>query len=757
MAISEGSTKKIAIIGAGPAGLAAAKTLLHHTSNIFNVTIFEKADQVGGLWNVTGESRPGFLRKQQRTNLSKFTVSFSDLSWDSVGLPFPQSNGEFDNGDVSKGKDGHWGYSKVPMFPEAWMAERYLFVYAERFGLLDKIAFRHEVVAAHRIDGNAQTKWKITARDISSQTEEIHTADHLVVASGFSASPRRKPSLSKVPHSTNVIHSSQYRSLSALVPQDLPPNSKILVFGGGNSAGELAATVAHDLSSALHGLDTPPDALKSLKIVHATPRPLYAVPSFVTAPPGEKGFMPVDLRLYNYDTRPRELPSYGGRVPGELNPMIHQLVREMIGSDQGDLGAEALVANVNDGPPYVTLSEGYAEFVRSGAIEAVKGRVVAMKEGEAGGSIAYLEDPAGKVTEVDSVVAVIDASGYTPNVSLEWLPQDVLEKLEYQSDSPRLPLILDRFQTMSEAVPDIAFIGFYEGPYWGMIEMQARLIAESWARSVQGQSLSQHEKYYEAKNTLRKLRSGMLQKEIDVPQYWFNDYLGYMVEAATEVETKSNHAPFNEWEGPVSPARYLVGSDDNMEAKQIVRDLSKAVEAARHGAFVLKVTFRALQGRWRFTRKTTRRDRSEKVFESGKATFSPREPTKDAHGKKNDGELLYSEDSSSGISEKTRDIDTQVLIYRYQETADSISIECENRRPKTNFHWELRFEDIRMQEAEKQQQVATATSQYSYNGNYHKNVYEFSFSGVSISRWRWIESVTGSQEYACQTTFERKS
>ena len=81
--------KSVCIVGAGPAGLVAAKTFLR--TGRCDVTIYEKADRLGGIWALDESSVGNYLSPHTPTNLSKFTVGFSDLSWDSVGLPTNES------------------------------------------------------------------------------------------------------------------------------------------------------------------------------------------------------------------------------------------------------------------------------------------------------------------------------------------------------------------------------------------------------------------------------------------------------------------------------------------------------------------------------------------------------------------------------------------------------------------------------------------------------------------------------------------
>lgn len=60
--------------------------------------------------------------------------------------------------------------------------------------------------------------------------------------------------------------------------------------------------------------------------------------------------------------------------------------------------------------------------------------------------------------------AVVFAIGFSPHKAIEFLPQDVKQQLQYDASSLRLPVILSGWQTMNRSVPDLAFIGFYEGP-----------------------------------------------------------------------------------------------------------------------------------------------------------------------------------------------------------------------------------------------------------------------------------------------------
>lgn len=68
----------------------AAKTLIHEHPDRFQVTIFEKADRIGGLWPISKQD-DGVVNPDMCTNQSRHTVSFSDLAWPDDSPAFPKA------------------------------------------------------------------------------------------------------------------------------------------------------------------------------------------------------------------------------------------------------------------------------------------------------------------------------------------------------------------------------------------------------------------------------------------------------------------------------------------------------------------------------------------------------------------------------------------------------------------------------------------------------------------------------------------
>ncbi|HEX7381097.1 MAG TPA: NAD(P)/FAD-dependent oxidoreductase [Nevskiaceae bacterium] len=140
---------KIAVIGAGFAGLSAVKVL---TQFGHDVTVFEKAPDVGGVWSAT-RRYPGL-----RTQNNKGTYCFSDF-------PMPAS---------------------YPEWPSSEQVQKYLADYVQHFNLGDRIQLNKEVMKA---EPNGDKGWRLTVRDTQSNGTIEHDAERLVVANGIFSKP----------------------------------------------------------------------------------------------------------------------------------------------------------------------------------------------------------------------------------------------------------------------------------------------------------------------------------------------------------------------------------------------------------------------------------------------------------------------------------------------------------------------------------------------------------------------------------------
>ena len=112
---------EVGIIGAGPAGLAAARYL---SSEGFEPVLFEQGATIGGQWS--GDRARSGVWPSMRTNTSRILTAFSDL---------PHARGS-------------------PVYPSSQMIREYLDAYADRFSLTPRVRLRTAVVALERRSGS---------------------------------------------------------------------------------------------------------------------------------------------------------------------------------------------------------------------------------------------------------------------------------------------------------------------------------------------------------------------------------------------------------------------------------------------------------------------------------------------------------------------------------------------------------------------------------------------------------------------------
>src|SRR3954454_1698727 len=166
---------RIAVIGAGPSGLSAAKHVLEAG---FAVTVFEAGDALGGQWYTTAPHSgvwPGM-----HTNTSRALTAFSDF-------PAPA---------------GH------PLHPAAEQIHAYLQDYARAFGVVDRIRLGTRVE-------DVRPGWTVDGEPF----------DAVVVASGRFRGPRLPGAVSGF--RGELLHTFDYPGADAFTDRS------VLVYGNG--------------------------------------------------------------------------------------------------------------------------------------------------------------------------------------------------------------------------------------------------------------------------------------------------------------------------------------------------------------------------------------------------------------------------------------------------------------------------------------------------------------------------------------------
>jgi hypothetical protein len=193
---------RIAIIGAGPSGLAAIKNL--QEQGLTSITVFEKNNQIGGNW-IYDESN-------QHSSIYETTHIISSKKWSQFDdFPMPHD---------------------YPDYPSHAQLLEYFNRYANHFKLNQYIRFNSTVLQANPTQDN---QWLIEYSD----DQGIHQSlfDYLFVANGHHWDPLI-PTNYPGEFSGQLIHSHQYKKAADF------KNKRVLVVGGGNSACDVAVEIS---------------------------------------------------------------------------------------------------------------------------------------------------------------------------------------------------------------------------------------------------------------------------------------------------------------------------------------------------------------------------------------------------------------------------------------------------------------------------------------------------------------------------------
>ena len=235
-----GNTSRVAVIGAGASGLAAARALMVEG---LDPVVFEAEPQLGGTWVYTDEveSDPLSVAPDRRrvhtsmyadlsTNLPRDLMAFREFPFDARG-----------------GGEDDW-----PRFPTHEQVLTYLSRYADHFALRDRIRFGAWVERVEPLDargepwteGDAEpTSWLVRFRHDGELTEEGF--DAVAVCNGHFSIPH-VPALPGAASFRGLqLHSHNYRRPQAFAGQ------RVVLLGGRASGVDIAIEIAEHASDTI--------------------------------------------------------------------------------------------------------------------------------------------------------------------------------------------------------------------------------------------------------------------------------------------------------------------------------------------------------------------------------------------------------------------------------------------------------------------------------------------------------------------------
>ena len=223
------SNLSVAVIGAGAAGLCAARHLSALGWPGLRLRVFEQAEFVGGTWVYTdtvdtdtrGLPVHSSMYSNLRTNLPKEVMAFPDFPFQHLEESFVHHSQVLD----------------------------YLKQYCEHFKLEKFIKFNTVVEKVRPAD---DTKWTVTTKCLKTSEESVQEFDSVMVCNGHYSVPV-VPSIPGLDTFTGqVIHSHNYRR-----PEDFKDRS-VIILGGGASGTDISIELSASASSVYLAHNNPP-------------------------------------------------------------------------------------------------------------------------------------------------------------------------------------------------------------------------------------------------------------------------------------------------------------------------------------------------------------------------------------------------------------------------------------------------------------------------------------------------------------------
>lgn len=290
-------TGPVAIIGAGPSGLAAARNLDRQGVPWVG---FELAHDVGGLWNI--ESPRSTVYASAHLISSARTTEFTEY-------PMP---------------------ADTPDYPGHRRLLAYFRDFADHFRLRDRFRFGTEVVRAEPLGEEPDSGWRLTVKKTGDDDEATSDAGEfsaLVIANGTLSEPNIPRFAGQFDGET--LHTSRYK-----YPRELA-GKRILVVGGGNSGCDIAVDAVHHAESV---------DISVRRGYHFVPKYLFGKPSDTLntgRPLPARIKQAVDSRVVKLFTG--NPTRFGFPAPDhkiyESHPVVNALVLHHVG--HGDIGVRA--------------------------------------------------------------------------------------------------------------------------------------------------------------------------------------------------------------------------------------------------------------------------------------------------------------------------------------------------------------------------------------------------------------------------------
>lgn len=285
----------------------------------------------------------------------------------------------------------------------------------------------------------------------------------------------------------SILHAKDYKASNVF------QNKKVAIIGLSFSGMEIAADIA---KAATH-------------VYSVAKRPIWILPRYLSLRP-DTAPIPVDLVFYSRESNNLSK----GVDPNVINQRKNQWFRKICQS-QSELCPALAVGGLDTNPQFAAISDGYLTGIQSENISFHLGEIKRMNENG-------FELTSGERINCE---VIIFCTGY--HVHIPFFDQLILEKLSFDPNDLLQPMLLYK-SVFPKDISNIGFVGMYRGPFFGIMELQARWICMVFSDKV-------------AMPNEVEINKG-IQEELDIrlqiprPQFPHGNYVAFAEELAEQID-----------------------------------------------------------------------------------------------------------------------------------------------------------------------------------------------------------------------------
>ena len=434
-------------------------------------------------------------------------------------------------------------------------------------------------------------------------------------------------------HPPTLYHSSQYQSSLALTYR----NQTVAIIGNSFSAHEIASEIS--LAQMNSNETTSQQDGKVIHIIGRSNSVPYVVPRNLvqqeqpqhqqrvdpnsTLPLQHQGTMvvPIDSVIYRRQQDidwSRGIPSEQVTMDVESCQRKHTAIQQYIGRRKIQQAAEKgyhMIPPDYSVPPHLSISDHYVDLVIDEKIQIIPGRMTNVVNNSDDKKYNIQLDNGTTVSDIDVIVC---CTGYQCSMH-DFIDSDLLHILQYDQNDTFAPMIAC-YDTFHPALPNFGMIGMYKGPYFGVMELQAKLYAAWLVQHMRHHDDDHH--YDRTKLPETVLHDALLASEMrrhhqPRPQFPHFDYIGMMdhmtqllrdlentTNNTTTAATTSSSTPTNQFLKKGMMASPMFYQDSEILSDQMMNEYINQLRI-HSDQNIAKSVLSALIGTWTFDRVIT--------------------------------------------------------------------------------------------------------------------------------------------------------